>query len=257
MVPAANESPMLPPPPPILLVLGTDAAGKDYVAEFLIHRWQAAGHPVEKRAGGFAAPAADARSSSERKGPWGRFRERAFLALFPLLRRLLPAAARLLLARDRRRFRPSAIPLVVVSHTALRLVALILAEQRAGGSGLARSPALERAVCAALPPQTTVVVLDVAPTTRQRRIAARIRSGTVDPFDHYMLADPERAERIERCLVQLATRYLDAAVVENDDLDDAALERELARALGWPAQLVPAQRAGTFGGGRRTADDNA
>ena len=131
---------MLPPPPPVLLILGTDAAGKDYVAEFLIRRWRAAGHRIEKRAGGFAAPAADARSSSERKGRWGRFRERAFLGLFPLLHPLLPAVARLLLARDRRRFRPSAVPLVVVSHTALRLLALVLGQQREGADALARRP---------------------------------------------------------------------------------------------------------------------
>ena len=33
---------MLPPPSPVLLILGTDAAGKDYVANFLIRHWQAA-----------------------------------------------------------------------------------------------------------------------------------------------------------------------------------------------------------------------
>lgn len=226
---------MLPPPPPVLLILGTDAAGKDYVADFLIRHWRAAGYTVEKRAGRFSASAVDDRSSSERKGRWGRFRERAFLGLFPLLRPLLPAVAWLLLARDRRRFQPSAVPLVVVSHTALRLLALVLGQQREGWAALARRPTLERALRAAPPPGTTVVVLDVAPATRRRRIAARIQSGTVDPFDRYMLADPDRAERIERCLVKLATRYLNATVIENDDLDAAALERELARALGRPA----------------------
>ena len=236
---AVNGSPMLPPPPPVLLILGTDAAGKDHVAEFLIRRWRAAGHRVEKRAGTFSAPAADARSSSERKGRGGRFQERAFLGLFPLLRPLLPAVARLLLARDRRRFRPSADPLVVVSHTALRLLALVLGQRREGADALARRPALEHALRAARTPGATVAVLDVAPATRRRRIAARIRSGTVDPFDRYMLADPDRAERIERCLVELATRHLNAAVIENDDLDDAALEREFARALGRPAPLLP------------------
>ena len=50
-----------------------------------------------------------------------------------------------------------------------------------------------------------------------------------------MLADPDRAERIEHCLVELATRYLNATVIKNDDLDDAALARELNRALGRPA----------------------
>jgi hypothetical protein len=84
-----------------------------------------------------------------------------------------------------------------------------------------------------------VAVLDVAPKTRRRRTAARIQSGTVDPFDHYMLADAERAERIEGCLVELATHYLNATVVGNDDLNDAALERELARALGAPVPFLP------------------
>lgn len=50
-----------------------------------------------------------------------------------------------------------------------------------------------------------------------------------------MLADPARAERIERCLVALATRHPNAAVIENDDPDDAAL----ARALGRPAPILP------------------
>jgi hypothetical protein len=54
-----------------------------------------------------------------------------------------------------------------------------------------------------------------------------------------MLADPDRAECIERCLVELATRYLNATVSENNDLDDAALERVLARALGRPAPFLP------------------
>ncbi len=228
-----NEFTMLPPPPPVVLILGTDAAGKDYVAEFLIRRWRASGHRVAKRAGGFAAPAADARSSSERKGSGGRFQERAFLGLFPLLRPLLPAVAGWLLARDRRRFRPSALPLVVVSHTALRLLALFLGQHGDGWIALlARHPELARALRAVGPPGTMVAVLDVSPETRRRRIVARIQSGTVDPLDDYMLADPERAERIERCLVELATHYLNATVIRNDDLDDAALERELARALG-------------------------
>jgi hypothetical protein len=52
-----------------------------------------------------------------------------------------------------------------------------------------------------------------------------------------MLADPDRAEHIERCLVEIATRYLNAALIENDDLEDAALERELERALGWQARF--------------------
>ena len=53
----------------------------------------------------------------------------------------------------------------------------------------------------------------------------------LDPHPH------SRAEHIERCLVEIATRYLNAALIENDDLDDATLERELERALGRPARF--------------------
>lgn len=231
---------MLPPPPPVLVILGTDAAGKDHVAELLLRRWRAAGYRVEKRAGGFSAPAVDARSSSERKGRWGRFQERVFLSLFPLLRPWLLGAARLLLARDRRRFHPPDGPLVVVSHTALRLLALVLGQQPEGLAALARFPALQRTLEAVVPATGAVaVVLDIDPAIRRRRIRRRLESGMADPFDRYMLDDPERAERIERSLVELATRYLDATVIENDDLDDDALERALERALRRAAPPAP------------------
>ena len=223
---------MLPPPPPVLLILGTDAAGKDYVADFLIHHWQAAGYPVEKRAGWFSASAVDDRSSSERKGRWGRFQEQVFIRLFPLLRPLLPGVAGWLLRRDRRRFRPADRPLVVVSHTALRLLAFVQ------GQALSPPPlslALQQALRALRETtKATVIVLDVDPDTRQRRIAVRIQQGTVDPFDRYMLADRTRAERIEGCLVQLAVEGWQARVMQNNDLDAPALEAALARTLHSP-----------------------
>lgn len=220
---------MLPPPPPVLLILGTDAAGKDYVADFLIRHWQAAGYTVEKRAGGFSASAVDDRSSSERKGRWGRFQEQVFIRLFPLLRPLLPVVAGWLLRRDRRRFRPADRPLVVVSHTALRLLAFVQ------GQDLSPPPlsiALQQALRALRETtKATVIVLDVDPDTRQRRIAVRIQQGTVDPFDRYMQAHRERAERIEGYLVTLATHHLQAKVIKNNDLDETALEAALAGAL--------------------------
>jgi hypothetical protein len=225
----------------VLLILGTDAAGKDHVAELLICRWRAVGYRVEKRAGGFSAPAVDARSSSERKGRWGRFRERVvFLGLFPLLRPGCPARPgcswRATGAASTRR----TARWWLVSHTAPRLLALVLGQHREGLATLARFPALQRALDAVAPATGAVaVVLDIDPAIRYHRIRRRIESGMVDPFDRYMLDDPERAERIERSLVELATRYLDAAVIENDDLDDDALERALERALCRAAPPVP------------------
>ena len=220
---------MFPPPPPVLLILGTDAAGKDYVADFLIRRWSAAGYSIEKRAGGFSAAPADARSSSERKGRWGRFQEHVFIRLFPLLRPLLPGVAGWLLRRDRRRFRPTDRPVVVVSHTALRLLAFVRGQVLAPPP---LSPALQPALRALRETtRATVIVLDIDPAIRQRRIGARIECGTVDPFDRYMLADRVRAERIESGLVELAVGFLNAKVIENNDLDAAALEAALARAF--------------------------
>jgi hypothetical protein len=199
------------------------------VADFLIRRWQAAGYVLEKRAGGFAAPAVDDRSSSERKGRWGRFQEQVFIRLFPLLRPLLPGVAGWLLRRDRRRFRPADRPMVVVSHTALRLLAFVQ------GQALSPPPlslALQQALRALRETtKATVIVLDVDPAIRQRRIAVRIQQGTVDPFDRYMLADRMRAERIEGYLVTLATHHLQARVIKNNDLDETALETALEAAL--------------------------
>jgi hypothetical protein len=64
----------------------------------------------------------------------------------------MPAAARLLLVHDRGRFRPSAVPVVVVSHTALRLLAFVLGQHPEGWAAITRRPALERALRAAHPP---------------------------------------------------------------------------------------------------------
>jgi hypothetical protein len=211
------------------LILGTDAAGKDYVADFLIRRWQALGYSLEKRAGAFAAAPVDARSSSERKGHWGRFQEQGFLTLFPLIRPFTPYLAQQLLARDQQRFRPSNRPVVVVSHTALRLLAFAYGP-------LLPPPPLSPALAQALQAlqttiRPTVITLDINPAIRQQRIAVRVQQGTVDPFDRYMQADRERAERIQSFLITLATDHLQAQVIENNDWDETALEAALTHAL--------------------------
>lgn len=220
------------PIPDTLLILGTDAAGKDYVAQFIVRQWQQAGYQVEKRAGWFSAPATDAQSSSERKGRLKRLREQMFLSGFPFTRALIPLLLPALIAWDLRRFRWPGHPLLIASHTALRLLAFYLGHRPALATDLRLSPALERALRAIVPAtRAAVLVLDIDDAVRRRRIAQRIQSGTVDPFDRYMLRDGRRSERIERCLVELATTYLGAIKIENNDLDDAALAREIARAL--------------------------
>ena len=78
--------------------------------------------------------------------------------------------------------------------------------------------------------QALVVVLDVDHQVRQGRIEARLAKGDSDPFDRYMLADPDRSERIEACLVSLATELMDAHLIVNNALDDDALWTHLEEA---------------------------
>lgn len=218
-----------PSPPPVLLILGTDAAGKDHVANFLIRRWEECGHRVEKRAGGFSEPAFDARSSSDRKGALGRAMELLFLAFFPVLRPLLGIVLPLMIRRDLRRFRRPDHPVVIVSHTALRLLAFSEAWRRPEAAPLRpRGSALARELTGT---GATVLMLTLAPTVRERRIRRRVSDLTSDPFDRLMVRDPELANRFQRQLTRMAVDCLKASVVENNDLDPDALDRELARAL--------------------------
>ncbi len=231
---------ILPPPPPVLLILGTDAAGKDHVADVLIRHWRTQGYSMEKRAGAFAAAPVDDRSSSERKGRWGRFKEQVFIRVFPLIRGLTPWLTQALLIRDQRRFRPPTQPLVVVSHTVLRLLAL------AQGQVTPPPPLAPTLIQALHALQTTtgatVIVLDVDPAIRQQRITARVQQGTVDAFDQYMLADRDRAERIEQSLVTVAKEHLHAVVIENNNATDDALVAALADVLNRNA--TPAENPG-------------
>lgn len=187
---------ILPPPPPVLLILGTDAAGKDHVADVLIRHWRTQGYSIEKRAGAFAAAPVDDRSRSERKSRWGRFKEQFFIRVFPLIRGLAPWLTQILLVRDQRRFRPPTQSLVVASHTALRLLAL------AQGPVTPPPPLAPTLIQALHTLQTTtgatVIVLDVDPAIRQQRINARVQQGTVDAFDQY--AGQHRTGRTHRAV---------------------------------------------------------
>lgn len=227
-----SPSPTFGPVPDTLLILGTDAAGKDHIASFIADRLSAAGHPVERRSKFFAAPATTVRSSSDSKGRFARFLEQVFLVSFPLTRWLLPPLLPWLIDWDLRRFRRSADRLLVVSYTPVRLLAFCLGHRYAREEDIRLSPALDRALRAIVPvTQARTLVLDVEHGVRQRRIARRTQSGTVDPFDAYMLRDGVRSERIEQFLVWLALTYLNAVKVENNDLDDAALTAELTAAF--------------------------
>ena len=226
---ASGSAPPFPPPPPVLLILGTDAVGKDHVADFLIQRWEALGHRVEKRAGSFSEVVADKRSSSDRKGALGRAMELLFLTFFPLLRPLLAIVLPLMIRRDIRRFQRPDHPVLIVSHTALRLLAFSEA-WRPSKSGNPR-PSVTALARELAETGATFLMLTLAPSIREQRIQRRVDNLTSDPFDRLMVRDPQLANRFQQQFMTLAVNSLGARVIENNDLDPDALERELIRAM--------------------------
>ncbi len=233
--PSSSISPPIPEgiePPGVLLVLGTDASGKNHVANLIVSMLERSGRRVEKREGGFSKRRTDA-TSSEDKGPIRLLLEQSFLTTFPVNRGWLPLLLTALIARDLKRFRPvEGTTVLVISHTALRILAFILGH-RFRRTGEIRIPRHLDLVLRHMVPVTgaKTIVLDIADEIRRKRIDLRRRSGTMDNFDRYMALDPVRSERIEHFLVWLAKRYLNAVVIENDDLDDAALTTEVLRAF--------------------------
>lgn len=112
--------------PSLLLILGTDLAGKDHCANVVADAAQSAGITVERRRGAFSARPAQHRTS-EHKSLLALWLERLFLATLPLHCRLLPYLTAWLALYDLRRFsQPQGASVLVVSHTALRLLAFAL-----------------------------------------------------------------------------------------------------------------------------------
>lgn len=215
--------------PHTLLILGTDLSGKDHVANVLTDAVIAAGLQMERRRGMFSS-SSDLSRSSEGKGALALLLERLFLATLPLHCRMLPFFTTLLIAYDGLRFsRPKNTRLVVVSHTPIRLLAFALGHLFPHAQSVV-PPTMAVSALRRLQRRTAarVVVLDIDHAVRKRRLAERSSRGTDDIFDRYMRSDAERSERIEAILVTLACQYLQATVIENNDLDRQQL---LARLL--------------------------
>lgn len=220
---------MLPPPPRILLILGTDAAGKDHVADFLIRRWHGAGIAVEKREGRLSASPADPRPSTERKGILNHALEALFLRCLPWIRWLLRWTLPRLLAHDVHRLASPPQAVLVVSQTDLRLAAFLDSEFPSPPP--ASRPWQESLRRLAAIPGLRVLLLRVSGPVRKRRIQHRVTSGVSDPFDRFLLSDPARARRFDECLTRLAINALGAAVIDNEDLGEEELETAVAQAL--------------------------
>ncbi len=214
--------------PHTLLILGTDMAGKDHCANVVADAAQAAGIRLERRRGSLSARPNQQRSSEE-KGLIRLWLERAFLATLFLHCRLLPWLTTLLIVLDLRRFqRPDQASVLVVSHTAIRLLAFALGHLFARVEDI-RLPAMTmRALHAIAATGLRCVVLDIDHAIRAERLAQRNTRGTLDYFDRYMGSDPQRSERIEEFLVWIGLTYLGAVRVENNNLSDT----ELLAAMG-------------------------
>jgi hypothetical protein len=220
-------------PPPVLVILGVDGSGKNHVANVIEQMLTEAGYGVEKRAGGFSSPPTQA-MTSEDKGRLALLTERIFLWSFPLLKTWMPYIATVWLRRDLARFKGSHSPILVVSHSALRLVAFYLGHVTDTVEYPRVPRSLDRVLRTIIPrTRAKVIVLDIDNQIRQQRVAQRLASGTADYLDRYM-AQPEHqelSERIEACLVVLAKHYLDAVVIENNDLSRAELIHQIQNAF--------------------------
>ena len=210
--------------PPVLLILGTDLAGKDHFANVLTDAAVAAGILVERRRGSLSARP-DHRRTSEGKGLLNLWMEWTFLATLPLHCRFLPYLISLLILMDIKRFRPpSCGSLLVVSHTPIRLLAFALGHLFDTLEEIKMPVVVEKALRAvACKTKAQTVVLDIHHDIRMERMQLRLQRGTGDYFDRYMSDDPIRSERIENFLVFIGVTYLGAVRIENNNLSDAEL----------------------------------
>lgn len=216
----------------LIVVLGVDGAGKNHVANVIVDAMVAAGEACALRAGYLSARDGAARSSED-KGRLRLWEERLFLATFPITRHLLPTLADLLIRADLRRLRARVAgpgSTVVASWTPLRVLAFAAGHRRAAQD--IRLPRRLQRSLAQLRDEVSprVVVLDVSPEVRERRLLSRAERGRLDHFDRYMTAPGHRdlSERIEAALIELAVTHLGATLIVNDDLDDRAILERVA-----------------------------
>lgn len=214
--------------PDVVLIMGTDAAGKDHVANIVAKMITEAGGAVEKRKR-FLTGKVTRKASSTDKHPFELYLERVFLLLHPSLGFLLPTALNLLLKYDLNSFSRPDKKLIIVGHNCLRGLAFHWGHACAGTDQIRVPPGLQATLArmrslAGLHP----LVLDVDDRIRKARIRTRLALGEADYFDRYMAENSARAERIEAVLVWLTLEYLNGQLIENNDLSEVELRKHIA-----------------------------
>jgi thymidylate kinase len=213
--------------PKVLLILGMDGSGKNYAANLASEYISNAGFAVEKRERKLSGKPTDV-TTSEDKNWFDLASEKLFLYLFPYFKTAVPFVVYLLLKKDLNAFRKnkSSKIAIVIGHTALRLLAFYLGHVYQNSSDIKIPQYLERTLNSMVTKTgVKTIVLDIENQIRRKRIAIRAAKGKMDNMDRYM-ADPrniELSERIEAFLVWIATKYLQAIKIDNNDLGDRAL----------------------------------
>lgn len=215
-----------------LLVVGTDLSGKNHVANLIAENLTAAGYKVEKREGKFSA-AASVATTSEDKSRFELFREWLFLRTFPLHHWLIPYVVTFLIKRDVRNFvKKDDGVLLVISHTALRVLAFYLAHVYEREADIRMPGHLERALRELSRIEAKVVVLDIEHHVREQRAARRMAKDKIDYFDRYMAENPLLSERVEDYLIWLSRVYFGATKIVNNDLTDEEILARVQQACG-------------------------
>ncbi len=217
--------------PDTLLIMGSDASGKNHVANVAAELIQSGGGQVEKREGWFSRKASDV-VTSERKGALKLLGEWLFIATAPLTRHVMSEALSALVRWDLKNYRKSDRKIIVISHTPIRILAFYLGHQHENPGRIVLPKHLHEALSAIRPVTgAKAIILDIGHETRKTRIAKRSKKGLADRFDLYLARDGELSERIEDILVMLAERYFGAFKIVNEDAGEEPLRRQIAKAF--------------------------
>lgn len=200
----------------------------------------AAGCAREKRRGWFSA-LANTEESSEHKSTLRLWAEQIFLFAYPKFAWAVIPGVSLAVRADlwflRTVRRP---PALVVSHTALRLLAFHVGHLPHTTQW--KLPASLETTLRSVPKHGIVtLVVDTDTHIRLQRIAERIHRDKVDFFDLYMAAHPALGEQIAQALREIAMRYLEATPLPNNTPGEGDVRRTLTSI--WPTNNPPAEHS--------------
>jgi len=226
--------------PDVILLIGTDASGKDHIAGVLEKMIEEGGGCVEKRKRSFSGPVTQ-ETSSANKGLADRIQESLFLTLYPLCGRALPWLFCAWTRLDLMMFRPPHKKLIVVGHNGLRAMAFHWARHASKTGGLPPVSSSAYRSFARLRQQTGAhaIVLDVDHAVRHKRIQERVAKDVADRFDLHMLENPSFSEHVEASLVKGAQGLLNAELIINNDLKEDAIRARIRQMFERAGQAFP------------------